>query len=198
MKSNQTRTGRPGYLTVRRREEVPEPPRKPSEPASDIREARPDRPRARAHGGGVDSTDLAILRALNGNARKSYRDVAKELGIALTTVSNHVKRLEDGGVIRGYFPWMDPARLGFELTVIVGVKIHPGKLLDVQQRIARSPRVFAVYDVTGEWDSVVLARFKDRQELNDFIKDVGEIPHVERTTTQLVLNTVKDEKRVLL
>lgn len=178
---------------------MPEQSRKPTEPASDIREARPDRPRARAHGGGgVDSTDLAILRALNGNARKSYRDVAKELGIALTTVSNHVKRLEDESVVRGYFPWMDPARLGFELTVIVGVKIHPGKLLDVQQRIARSPRVFAVYDVTGEWDSVVLARFKDRQELNDFIKDVGEIPHVERTTTQLVLNTVKDEKRVLL
>lgn len=167
--------------------------------AADIREARAERARPRSAGAGaLDEVDLSILRALNANARKSYRDIAKELGIALTTVSNHVRRLEEAGVIRAYVPWCEPQKLGLELTVIVGVKIHPGKLLDVQQRIARSPRVFAVYDVTGEWDSVVLARFRDRQELNDFIKEVGEIPHVERTTTQLVLNSVKEEKRVLV
>ncbi|MHB8586787.1 MAG: Lrp/AsnC family transcriptional regulator [Thermoplasmatota archaeon] len=146
----------------------------------------------------IDETDISILRALNEDARKSYRDVARELGIALTTVSNRVHRLEGAGVIKGYVPVLSTAKLGYELAVIVGVKIHPGRLLDVQNRIAKNPRVFAVYDVTGEWDSVVLARFRDRQELNDFIKEVGEIPHVERTTTQLVLNSVKEEKRVLL
>lgn len=167
---------------------------------ADIRETRPERPRPRAlqPSHELDEVDLSILRALNGNARKSYRDIAKELGIALTTVSNHVRRLEEDGVIKAYVPWVDPQKVGMELTVVVGVKIHPGKLLDVQQRIAKNPRVFAVYDVTGEWDSMVIARFRDRQELNAFIKDVGEIPHVERTTTQLVLNAVKDEKRVII
>ena len=67
----------------------------------------------------------------------------------------------------------------------------------MHEKISSDPRIFGVYDVTGEWDSMVLARFKDREELNDFIKEILALPYVERTGTQLVLNTVKEEKRVL-
>ena len=160
-------------------------------------------PRVRAKPGpkpheGIDDVDLALLRALNQDARKSYRDLAKELGLALSTVSARVKRLEQQEYITGYVPVLDPQRLGFDLVVIVGVKILHGRLLEAQKRIAKLPRVFGVYDVTGEWDSMVLARFRDREELNEFIKDILQLPYVERTGTQLVLNTVKEEKRVLL
>jgi DNA-binding Lrp family transcriptional regulator len=143
-----------------------------------------------------DDVDRRILKALNEDARKSFRDVARELGLALSTVSNRVKRLEETGIIRGYVPLVDATRLGFDLHVIVGVKIAHGKLIEVQQRIAKNPRVFAVYDVTGEWDSMLIARFRDREDLNSFIKEVLAMPHVERTTTQLVLNTMKEERRV--
>lgn len=146
---------------------------------------------------GLDDVDVAILRALNQDARKSYRDLAKELSLALSTVSARVKRLESQGYITGYVPVLDAQKLGFDLVVIVGVRIAHGKLLDAQQRIARMPRVFAVYDVTGDWDSMILARFRDRDELNEFIKDLLVLPYIERTGTQLVLNTVKEDKRVL-
>lgn len=146
---------------------------------------------------GLDDVDIALLRALNQDARKSYRDLAKELGLALSTVSARVKRLEQHGYITGYVPVLDAQRLGFDLVVVVGVKIAHGKLLEAQQRIAKMGRVFAVYDVTGDWDSIILARFRDREELNDFVKELLSFPHVERTGTQLVLNTVKEEKRVL-
>ena len=147
---------------------------------------------------GLDDVDVSLLRALNQDARKSYRDLAKELGLALSTVSARVKRLEQQGYIVGYVPVLDPARLGFDLVVVVGVKIAHGKLLEAQKRIAKFARVFGVYDVTGDWDSVVLARFRDREELNDFIKELLQLPYIERTGTQLVLNTVKEEKRVLI
>lgn len=160
-------------------------------------------PHARAKPGpkphqGLDDVDLALLRALNQDARKSYRDLSKELGLALSTVSSRVKRLESEEYITGYVPVLDPQKLGLDLVVIVGVKITHGKLLDAQKRIAKLARVFGVYDVTGEWDSMVLARFRDREELNDFVKEMLALPYVERTGTQLVLNTVKEEKRVLL
>jgi DNA-binding Lrp family transcriptional regulator len=159
-------------------------------------------PRPRAKPGprphqGLDEADVAILRALNQDARKSYRDLAKELGLALSTVSARVKRLEAQEYITGYVPVLDPQKLGFDLVVIVGVKILHGKLLEAQKRIAKLPRVFGVYDVTGDWDSMILARFRDREEVNDFIKEILALPYVERTGTQLVLNTVKEEKRVL-
>jgi DNA-binding Lrp family transcriptional regulator len=146
----------------------------------------------------LDELDLKILRSLNKNARKSFRDIARELGISLSTVSHRVKRLEENGVVRAYVPAIDAQRIGYDLVVIIGVRIAHGKLIDVQQRIARDPRVFGVYDVTGEWDSMILARFRDRDELNDFIKDMVGLEHVERTSTQLVLNTVKEERRVVL
>lgn len=146
---------------------------------------------------GLDDVDLSLLRALNMDARKSYRDLSKELGLALSTVSARVKRLEDQGFIEGYVPVIDPVKMGFDLVVIVGVKITHGKLLEAQKRIAKGPRVFGVYDVTGDWDSIILARFRNREELNDFVKELLALPYVERTGTQLVLNTVKEEKRVL-
>lgn len=147
---------------------------------------------------GLDDIDLSILRALNQDARKSYRDLAKELSLALSTVSARVKRLESEGYILGYVPVLDPQKLGFDLVVIVGVTITAGKLLEAQARIAKLPRVYGVYDVTGEWDSIILARFRDREELNGFVKSLLALPFVERTGTQLVLNTVKEDKRVLL
>jgi DNA-binding Lrp family transcriptional regulator len=146
----------------------------------------------------LDDLDVRILRSMNKNARKSFRDIARELGISLSTVSHRVKRLEESGVIKGYVPAVDAQRVGYDLVVIVGVRIAHGKLLAVQERITKDPHVFGVYDVTGEWDSIILARFRDRNELNDFIKDILGMEHVERTNTQLVLNTMKEEKRLVL
>ena len=57
------------------------------------------------------------------------------------------------------------------------------------------PRVFAVYDVTGDWDSMVLARVKDRADLDDLTKTVFTLDGVARSYTHVVLNTVKEDGR---
>lgn len=142
----------------------------------------------------LDELDRRIIGALNDSARKSYREIAKELGVALSTVSNRIKRLEEAGVLLGYVPVVDPEKAGFHLTVLIGIRIAHGKLREVEEVLAREEQVYGVYDVTGDWDCMVLARFHDRAELDAFIKDVLSHEHVERTNTHLVLNTVKDEK----
>ena len=68
--------------------------------------------------------------------------------------------------------------------------------MDVQASIANHPRVFGVYDVTGEWDSLILARFKNREEMDEFIKTTLSQKNIERTSTSLVLNNVKEDMRV--
>jgi DNA-binding Lrp family transcriptional regulator len=120
------------------------------------------------------------------------------LKISTSTVSNRIHRLEKDGIITGYLPIIDQEKTGFDLPVVVGLQISKGKLLEVQQKIAEDPRVFGVYDVTGDWDSIVMARFRNTRDLDAFIKRVLALPYVERTYTQLVLNTVKEEKRILL
>ncbi len=144
----------------------------------------------------LDELDVHILRLLNADARKSFREIAKEVDASISTVSNRIRKLEQEGVISGYVPIIDESTLGYDVLAVVGVKIHKGKLLEVQRRIAKDERVTHVYDVTGEWDSLVLARFRTRSELDKFIKQVVALDHVDRTYTQVALNTVKEEPRV--
>ena len=143
----------------------------------------------------LDDLDRQILRLLTKNARLSFREIAVKLDVSTSTVSARVKRLEEEHLVRGYIPDIDPRAMGYELTAIIGIRIAHGKLLDVQRAVGKDERVFAVYDTTGEWDSFILARFKGTRDLDNFVKKVLSIPDVERTNTNVVLNTVKEELR---
>ena len=143
----------------------------------------------------LDELDVAILRRLNTDARKSFRDIARELKVSISTISNRVKRLEHEGIIVGYIPVLDEKKLGYDVLAVIGIRISKGKLLEVQRKIGREDKVVDVYDVTGEYDSVIIARFKNTKELDLFIKHLVAMENVERTYTQVVLNVVKQEKR---
>ena len=146
----------------------------------------------------LNDKDSELLRCLNKNGKASQRELAGLTGLALGTVSNHLKFLEKKNIIRGYLPDIDPESVGFTLTSTINLRIAKGKIMEVQASIAKHSRVYAVYDITGEWDSLVLARFKDREEMDQFIKTVLSQKNIERTSTSLVLNNVKEEPRVML
>jgi DNA-binding Lrp family transcriptional regulator len=139
-----------------------------------------------------------IIRALNQNSRRSFREIAKDIGISAPAVIDKVKKLEEAGAIKGYIPVLDSKYFGYDLTAIIAIRISNGKLIETQEKIAEDPHVFAIYDVTGEWDSFVCARFKDREDLNTFIKYILNQKYVERTITHIVLNVVKDERRLIV
>jgi len=146
----------------------------------------------------MDEIDEKILEKLNENARKSYREIARELTISLTTVANRIKRMEEEKIIERYIPLINQEKIGYDLTAVINVKISHGKLLEAQEKISKDKHVSGVYDITGDWDSLIIAHFKDRRDLNGFIKGVLSIANVEKTNTQLVLNIVKNEKRVMI
>jgi len=144
----------------------------------------------------LDELDRRIIRALNQNARKSFREVAKEVGTSVTAVIHRVKKCEEAGVIKGYIPVIDLEYVGLSVIAIIALRISKGRLLDAQNQIAQDPRIAAVYDITGEWDSVVIGYFRDREDLNDFIKGLLSLENVDRSVTHLVLNVVKEERRI--
>ncbi len=139
----------------------------------------------------IDDTDRRILAVLLADARTSMRSIAEEVGVALGTVSNRVKRMEEMGVIQGYGVRLDAEKIGWTMTVLCGLRIEKGRLMEVQRRIADDPRVFGIYDVTGEFDSMVLARVRDCAHLDDLSKTVLSSEGIIRTVTHVVLNTVK-------
>jgi DNA-binding Lrp family transcriptional regulator len=146
----------------------------------------------------LDETDRRIIGLLNKDARLSFRHISRELKISLTKVRSRVKKLEREGVIKGYIPVINPEVLGYDMLVIIGLDISKARTVEIQEKIAKDPHVFAVYNTIGQWDSVIIARFKSRLDLDEFIRKVLTIKGVDKTYTQLALNVVKDEKRILL
>ena len=140
----------------------------------------------------MDDVDKRILRVLEADARTSLRKLAEAVGAARATVSNRVRRLESLGVIRGYTVLLDPDKAGWGLSVVIGLRIEKGRLIEIQEKIAKDNRVYGVYDVTGDHDSMILARGKDRDDLDDLIKNVLSMSGIERSVTHLVLNSVKE------
>ncbi len=141
----------------------------------------------------LDETDRRIIEVLERDARTSLRKIAREVGVALGTVSNRVRKMEEKGIITGYRVMLDSDRVGWGLTVVIGLRIDKGLLIEIQEKIAKDPRVYGVYDVTGDFDSMVVARARDRRDLDDLSKNLLSMDGVARSVTHLVLNTVKEE-----
>ena len=145
----------------------------------------------------IDSLDRDILNALEEDARRSLRQIAKRVQASVTTVMNRLKRLEQTGVVTGYSARVNYDRLGYEFDALIDISVSKGKLLQVEQKIASHPNVYAVYDITGASDVTVMARFKTRKGLDDFLKKIQTYDFVEDTHTHLVLRTIKDHKMLV-
>jgi len=144
----------------------------------------------------LDDIDFQMLRMLQEDSRTSYRKIADALGIAVGTVYNRIKRLEDEGVFKAYTVMVDPTKIGYDLTAVILIQAEGPYLAEVEKEIAQSDYAICIYDITGDFDIAVIARFKDRSMLNHFIKGILKMPHVTRTVTNVTLNVVKEDFRI--
>ena len=146
----------------------------------------------------IEDIDLQILSLLQEDCRLSFNKIAKKLGISVGTAFNHIKNLEKKGILDGYTVILDSDRLGYNSTVIVMIQAEGSFLADVENEISKSSDTIAVYDITGDYDAVVIAKFKDRTSLNAYIKKLLAFPHIKRTVTHIVLNVIKEDPWVKL
>jgi DNA-binding Lrp family transcriptional regulator len=144
----------------------------------------------------LDNIDLQIINLLQEDSRLSFNKIAEKLGIAVGTAYNRVKVLEEKGILKGYTAIVDPTKVGYGLTVIILIQAAGKHLLDVEKEVAKIDNVVSVYDITGDFDIAVIAKFKDRDSLNTFIKSTLSMPYVQRTVTNVVLNVVKEDSRI--
>ncbi len=151
-----------------------------------------------AETGEVDATDMRIVKMLEEDARTSFRDVAKKLKVSEGTVYNRVKRMEENRVIKGFSVRTNPMKLGKDLVTVIGIRVVGGHLIEVEEMLAKYNEVRAVYDITGDHDAIVIARFDTRADLNTFVKEVLSHEYVDRTSTYIVLNVVKEDLRTLV
>ena len=146
----------------------------------------------------LDDIDIRILNLLQEDSSLSYNKIATKLRLSVGTVFNHVKNLQKKGVLKGYTIILDWVKLGYNLSALVLVQTDGKHVTEVENEIAKSPNVVAVYDVTGDYDAVVVSKFKDRNSLNVFIKGLLAMPFVKRTVTNVAFSAVKEDFRLRL
>jgi len=111
----------------------------------------------RAGSNRVDDVDLQIIALLSQDARRSARSLAREIKMSPGAVSERVTRLEESGVIRGYHADVDPAALGYEMQVVVGLQTDQGpEVTETIKALLAVPEVTSVSVVTGTWDLLVV------------------------------------------
>jgi len=142
----------------------------------------------------MDKTDEKVINELLANAKKPLRDIAKKLRVSFVTVMNRIKKLEKEKIIKGYTAKVDYEKLGYQINVIIEIQISQGKLFELERKIASYSFVHAVYDVTGDYDAIVFARFKTTRAMDNFLKKIQTLDFVKKTNTKLVLNTIKENQ----
>ena len=145
-----------------------------------------------------DEIDLNILKVLQEYSRLSFNKIATKLKISTGTAYNRIKNLEEKGIIKGYSALVDHEKLGFTMTALILIQAEGIHLVKVENEIAKIKNVVSVYDITGDYDVAIIARFRDRIGLNNFVKKLLTISYVKRTVTNVVLNVIKEDLRIQL
>ncbi len=142
-----------------------------------------------------DETDLKILEILQTNSRAPFKKIAEDVGVSEATVYNRIKKMEQEGLIEKYTVKLDLE--SFEnawFTALIRVELESGKYVpEVSDLLEKMPCVHALYDITGEYDLVLITRFSSHNELFKFIRELSAIQHVTHTNSEIVMKVFKED-----
>jgi DNA-binding Lrp family transcriptional regulator len=142
-----------------------------------------------------ENLDAKLINALLGDGRASLRSLAEELDVSVTTVSNHLRDLEDEGVIEGYTPRVNYGELGYDVTAILQLKVEGSALPDITDRMEEQKQMVSVYEVTGDYDVIAIGKFEDTDGMNEQIKTLLTDADIRESNTSVVLNAVVENKQ---
>lgn len=144
----------------------------------------------------LNDLDLKLISILQDDCRKSCRKIGKMIGLSGTLVAKRIQNLEKKGFLKGYSVITNPIELGYDLTGIIYIQAEAGYLDTVELELAKLSNIIIVYEVTGDFDLIAIAKLKDRESLNILIKDLLITPHVKRTLTNISLKVVKEDFKI--
>ncbi|MFN3611512.1 Lrp/AsnC family transcriptional regulator [Tepidimonas sp.] len=143
----------------------------------------------------LDDIDIGILTALSADSRRSYAEVANEVGLSTAAVHERVRKMVERGVIERFSLRIDPQRLGLHFTAFVAIRNDGGvHCREVAPRLREMPEVLELHSVAGEYDFVAKIRTTHARALEDLLYQIKAIPGVARTTSTVVLNTEFEDR----
>jgi len=141
----------------------------------------------------IDPLNWKILNCLQLNARESNAEIGRKVGISSPAVSERIRKMEDAGIITGYFTNVSPFECGYQLQAIVTLRAFMGKLQPFLSKVKTYDEVVNCYRITGNENIVMEVVLKNQKHLEVFIDQL--ISYGE-TKTQIVLSQVVENNEI--
>jgi len=142
----------------------------------------------------IDEIDRKLLKILVADAKRSYADIGKELGVSSVTVHNRIKKLEELGFIKRYVAICEPNMLGRNVVAYTLISTKPGEERRIAEKIADYDEITEIHGISGEYDLLIRARVESIEKLNEILMNrVRPLPGVLRTHTIFTVFCVKQE-----
>jgi Lrp/AsnC family transcriptional regulator, leucine-responsive regulatory protein len=117
----------------------------------------------------VDEAGRKILALLEGNAKLSYAEIGKKVGLAASSVHDRVRKMEKAGIITAYRAEIDFERIGLPITALVSLALRPSSPTDIPGRVAEFPLVESCYSVAGDNSYVLVVRAPTTKALEELL-----------------------------
>ena len=135
----------------------------------------------------LDDLDRRLIARLQANARASTAELARQLGVARTTIVARIARLESGGAIVGYTVRLVATEGEQGVMAYVNLAVSPKTARAVIERLSLLPELRQLAAVSGEFDYLAVLRAPNTQRLDALLDEIGDIHGVLRTTTSVLL-----------
>ena len=141
----------------------------------------------------LDELDLKILRTLQSNGRTKRNVLAEEVGLSIPSVSDRLKKLEENGIIEGYYTKVKRQAFGFDILAFIVIMMDSSKhYKDLIKHVEKQPNVIECYSVLGEGSHVLKVAVKNTKSLEKLLSDIQTWTGVTSTKTTYVLSTIKE------
>jgi DNA-binding Lrp family transcriptional regulator len=148
----------------------------------------------------LEEKDLKILKCIEEDGNYNLDEISRLTNISRSTIHYRLKKFRKMGLIKGTFAELDPQVLGLDITTVtfVNVSYDSSTAEEIGEKLASISGVFTVYYVLGDFDFIVIAKAKDKEDLKRILREIHAIDGVVKTGTHFVTSTIKEEKRLLV
>jgi len=146
----------------------------------------------------LDEIDKEIIRILQDDARKSYREIQEQLSISIGTIHNRITKLKKNKIIEGYTLKLNNTKLGYKLTFLISLQIDGKYTEEILSELSEKPEICTVFNVTGEQSASLICRFKESEDVHEFLRELNKHEHIIRTNSNMVLKEYKNNAYIQL
>ncbi len=141
----------------------------------------------------VDDLDITILKKLQENGRTKRNELAEAIGLSTPSLSERLKKLEEHGVIEGYFAKVNRHSFGYDMMAFVSVIMDSSKNYEkFTEYVKKTPEILECHSILGEGSHILKVVVRETKELETLLSKIQSWSGVTRTITSFVLSSIKE------